>query len=263
MNLDDVYYVQKDFKIYSNIIIHYIGKNISIFYSNLTSIISNCIFTIYEPLIIKSLINLNYFYFDNIDINIIRENCYSILSENCENTPVSHAIHARKDVLWNSIFEYVTQNSRIYLDGFINFRLYKYIQYLDSIIDFTVNKYIVDKEYSEFINLLKMYIDSQDSKIPLIHLIYVNNEAILLDENKNIISLTKNNLELHYLSDISFSSNDYALNTLLSLLPKKIIIHLISPEDDFIRTLNLIFSNRLSICTSCNICKTYSLISNI
>ena len=62
-----------------------------------------------------------------------------------------------------------------------------------------------------------------------------------------------------YLSDISFSSNDYALNSLLALLPRRIIIHLIGPSDDFIDTIKLIFENRVSVCEDCNICQTYKI----
>ena len=42
-----------------------------------------------------------------------------------------------------------------------------------------------------------------------------------------------------YLSDISFSSNDIALNSLLNLLPKKIYIHLVDNKiDEFIKNAN-------------------------
>ena len=61
-----------------------------------------------------------------------------------------------------------------------------------------------------------------------------------------------------YLSDISFSSNDYTLNTLLTLIPKKIHIHLITPHiDEFITTLKAIFEDKIIICTDCNICNLY------
>ena len=59
------------------------------------------------------------------------------------------------------------------------------------------------------------------------------------------------------MSYISLSTNDYALNSLLTLLPSKLIIHLISPADDFINTLQVIFGNSASICTDCEICKIY------
>ena len=97
----------------------------------------------------------------------------------------------------------------------------------------------------------------------LIHLIYVNGESILLDKNKNIIQVDCNINNAKYLSDITFSSNDIALNTLLSMLPNKIKVHIINEEDEFINTLKLIFENRIKICTECNICKTYRMINNI
>ena len=91
----------------------------------------------------------------------------------------------------------------------------------------------------------------------------MNSESIILDENQNIVSVTNNAFNAKYLSDITFSSNDYALNTLLSLLPKRLDIHIIDKEDEFIETLKLIFENRVNICKDCNICKTYKMINNV
>ena len=96
----------------------------------------------------------------------------------------------------------------------------------------------------------------------MLHLIYNHGESILLDEEKNVVSVSDNIYNAKYLSDISFSSNDYALNTLLTLLPKKIEIHLIDKEDEFINTLKLIFEDKISICKECNICKTYRLLNS-
>ena len=63
-----------------------------------------------------------------------------------------------------------------------------------------------------------------------------------------------------YLSDISFSSNDYALNALLNLTPKKLIIHVMDgTSDEFINTLKLIFENRYEVCNSCELCKLYKI----
>ena len=91
------------------------------------------------------------------------------------------------------------------------------------------------------------------------HLIYINGESILLDKDKNIVKIDKNIGNTKYLSDITFSSNDIALNTLLNLLPRTLKIHIIDKEDEFINTLKLIFDNRIEICKGCNICKTFSM----
>ena len=109
-------------------------------------------------------------------------------------------------------------------------------------------------------NLLynKMYINSHISNCELVHLIYTNENSILLDENKNVINIDDDIFKAKYLSDITFSSNDYVLNTLLTLLPKKIHVHLIDNcVDEFIHTIGLIFENKVEVCTDCNICKIY------
>ena len=95
-----------------------------------------------------------------------------------------------------------------------------------------------------------------------IHLIYTNGESILLDKNKDIITIANNSFNAKYLSDITFSSNDFALNALLSLLPKKINVHLITKKDEFIDTLCLIFEEKVYMCTDCNICRTYKIINS-
>ena len=77
-----------------------------------------------------------------------------------------------------------------------------------------------------------------------------NSETTILDRNKNVISTEESMKNVKYLSDISFSSNDLALNTLLTILPEKIEIHLLDKEDEFINTLKLIFENRVHICSN-------------
>ena len=93
-------------------------------------------------------------------------------------------------------------------------------------------------------------------------MVYVNGESILLDKDKNLIKLNNNINTVQYLWDISFSSNDIALNTLLSILPSKIEVHIIDKEDEFINTLKLIFEDRIRICNDCNICRTYRKIND-
>ena len=94
---------------------------------------------------------------------------------------------------------------------------------------------------------MRLYIESQSSNCNVVHLLYSNSESILLDENKEIINVYNFNLNAKYLSDINFSVNDYTLNTLLNLLPKKIFIHLVDSNiDEFINTLQSIFENRVT-----------------
>lgn len=251
-----VYLSKKSFKYYENIIIHYSGNNLSQFYNYLCDVLLDTIINFYEIYKLKELININYFYFSDFEKQSILNNCNELLNSD------SSKREDCNQLIYVELLKYVIENKSIYLDGFVNFRLYKYISLLDEIVDLSVNNFIIEREYNEFINLLKIYINSKESNFDLIHLIYMNNESILIDDNKNIISVDENILNAAYLSDISFSSNDFTLNTLLSILPQKIIIHIIDCEDEFINTLKLIFGNRISICSDCSICSIYKTLSD-
>lgn len=253
IKINDVYLSQKEFKNYQNIIVHYRGSTIDLFYSKLAEILSNTIIEQYEKTIIKRIINSNYFYFNEAEKRKIYNICNDSLLDS-QNTQFLE----RKDFIFVSFLKYIIYNKSLILDGFINFRLKDYLCILDDAVDFSVNKFLVEREYAEFVDLLKIYINSKESQISMVHLIYINQESILLDSSHNLINTNDHVFEAKYLSDISFSSNDYALNTLLTLLPQKINIHLIdSVEDEFINTLKLIFDNRVYLCNDCNICKLY------
>ncbi|MEF2641874.1 MAG: putative sporulation protein YtxC [Clostridia bacterium] len=255
-NIENIYYRNNEFRLYKNVIIHYTGSDLSLFFNQLSDIITDCIIKFYEEKILSHIINFNYFYFDSYEKDEIKKDCLNILKlENISNYA------NKRETIWVSVFEYIMEHNSMILSGFVNFRISDYTKSLDYIVDVSVNKFILEKEYREFIDLLKLYIYSKKPNKELIHLIYMGEDSILLDENKNIISVSKNVFNAKYLSDITFSSNDYILNTLLDLLPEKINVHLINIEDDFIKTLKSIFEKRLYICTDCDICKTYKLIS--
>jgi len=255
LELEEVRYSKNKFKIYSNIIVHYIGEKISFFDEKLSSIITDTILKFYKEKMIKKIINFDYFYFEEYEKKIIIQNCCEII-ESSEYEQISK----EKEYIHEAVLKYVIENKSMILEGFVNFRIKEYIKYLDSIVDIAVNKYIIEKEYNEFISLLRMYINSKKSNIKNLHLIYGKSELTILDENKNIVPLCKEIYNAKFLSDIIFSENDYALNTLLTLLPQRIEIHLLDSEDEFIKTVKLIFEDRVYICRECNICRTYKMI---
>ncbi len=201
--------------------------------------------------IIRSILLKDYFYFTDLEKSKVIDQCNNLLLDDT----------SRFSIIEECFNDYFTYNNTLILDGFIHFRLQRYIVFLDSIVEDAVGQFILEREYDEFISLLKMYVQSEgiNSSIQCLHLIYHNNESILLDNEKNCIDTSSSVFDVKYLSDISFSSNDYALNAILSLLPQKLYIHLCdSSEDEFISTLKLIFESKAVICSDCPICHIYS-----
>lgn len=241
------------FKNYKNIIIHYSGNEIKKFIHEVSCILACLVIDELEESFIKKLILKNYFYFDFNERKHIVDMCFDIFTDD-----FNLYFDKKYNCLINDFESYLKNNKSIILDGFLNFRIKDYMSILEEVVDEAVNNFVIEKEYLEFISLLKMYVNSQKSTCDIVHLIYNNENSILLDKDKNIINVSDDVFKAKYLSDISFSSNDYALNSLLTLIPKKIYIHLIDNcIDEFIHTLSLIFESRVEICTDCDICKIY------
>ena len=256
IDIDNVCFSCNEFKNYKNIIIHYKGSDNNSFLSYISNILSNLVIDEFEEMIIKKYIFHNHFYFNNLDRQKILNLCIELCSINTD------YYNQKYKVLFKTFFKYLCENKSIILSGFINFRLQDYCSIIEEIVDQAVNHFVVEREYNEFISLLKLYISSQPSNLKTVHLIYSDNYSLLLDEKNNIININDDIFKAKYLSDISFSSNDYVLNSLLTLLPNKIYIHLIDNNfDEFITTLQLIFENKICMCSDCNICNLYKTIN--
>lgn len=253
LNMKETYISIKDFKHFSNIIIHYKDINTTTFINSISNILTKATILFYEDNLITDSIYLNYFYFNKLEIKSIIENTQKLLKE-------YDVINTKYDLINNSIFKHLLNHHSLYFKSFIDFRLKEYRDIIDKKVDLAVNQFLIDKEYIEFVNILRLYINSESSSSNLehLHLIYKNKDSIIIDDNKNIVSCNDNITQAKYISDITFSSNDLALNTLLNLLPNKITIHLVNGfQDEFIETLKLIFQNKITICEDCDICNMY------
>lgn len=254
IDLKNVCFSENEFKIYKNVIIHYSGNDEPLFLSKLSSILCFLVIDELEETLLKRLIMQNYFYFDSIERDKILTICFDIMADN-----FSGLFDKKFKILYDIFYQFLSTHKSIVLNGFINFRLKSYLSFLDEIANEAVNSFVLEKEYLEFISLLKLYINSQACGCEMVHIVFSPSESILLDENKNLIVVSDDIFQAKYLSDISFSSNDYILNSLLTLLPRKIYIHLVDGYiDEFVNTLQLVFEKRIHLCTDCNICKIYT-----
>lgn len=254
LELDNVCFSLKNFKHYNNVVIHYNGNNNSEFINKISYILSIMVIDELEDQILTNIISQNYFYFNIDEQKQIINLCFDIMIENFSNN-----FEQKLQILNSLFYNYLLCNKSLYLTGFLTFRMQNYIDILDTILSEAVNSFIIEKEYLEFISILRLYINSQSSNCNTVHFVYSENHSILLDENKQIIDTSSNLFNAKYLSDITFSNNDYILNTLLTLLPNHIYIHLIDNcKDEFINTLKTIFEHRVIVCTDCNICSLYN-----
>ena len=128
---------------------------------------------------------------------------------------------------------------------------------LEWLVDSAVDEFLIQKEYESFIAMLKQFVSIQ---APLVRQVHIQPEPsgryALCDENfealteSQILGLGQEEVE-GYVTD-----DDLLLSALISLAPKKIIIHSFQnfKNKQLYETIQKVFSERVTVCTGCKIC---------
>ena len=211
----------------------------------------------YEERIIKKIINSYYCYFNNIEKKEIFRLVYDII-KNDELFSDNLLKFNRKNIIFQKLVDYFQASDSIILDGFINFRLKEYMKILGTIVDRAVDEFLVEKEYQEFIKLLKYFVEIQEPKYIIVHVIFENisDSYILYDHSGNDIT---NECVKEYLSDIideEINKDDLLVSSLISFAPRRIIMHMggVVENKEIVDTIQSIFSGKIIICNGCEFC---------
>ena len=161
----------------------------------------------------------------------------------------------------NSIIEKIKdcieENKEININGFITFRMRDLREDIESIIDKVVEKYMVEKEYKEFIRLLKYFVDIQESKIEEINLVVQSAGGYSVIDGAGLDVF---NTFLNELSDcklgVDANIEDILISGLITNAPNHIIIHRRDEctNKEFIDTIINVFGNRVTFCEGCALC---------
>lgn len=229
-----------------------------LFYTYSSNIIYDFISHEYEVELIQKLVRQNYNYLDSADLQQIKDRCIGLIMGTGMFTTqgLIYSMNYRNNVL-KKIDEYLQESSEIILDGFITFRLKTANDELNNIIDKVVEDYVLEKEYSEFIKLLKYFVDIQESKYQKVDIfINISGEYKVTDEQ--LIDITDDFFEDFNLDNIKgeVTKDDILVSALITTAPAKIVIHGIENAkcQESIDTLKSIFMDRLTLCTGCEHC---------
>ena len=135
---DDIIISKNQFKIYKNIIVHYIGQNERKFLIQFSDMIAGMIAIFYEKKILDQIIEDNYCYFEDFEKEIILKICEKII----ELQEVSFKY--KEEILKGLVYEYFLEgNKYMILDGFMNFRVKPYLEVLDYVVDTSVTNFVL------------------------------------------------------------------------------------------------------------------------
>ena len=225
--------------------------------ANIAAILADYIVRKYEKRLVNRIINTNYCYFNAVEKRKIIKSVTEILNNEDQNFISSLFKIRRRNIIIRKLIEYFRTSNKIILEGFVNFRLKEYVRDLEEVVDRAVDDFLMEREYKEFIHLLKYFVDIQEPRFELIHVKPADGgKYILLDEKKREISGKYLKELLDEVSEGEISYDDLLVSSLITLAPKRIIIHCVNrfTNKELLETIKNVFTGRVKACGGCSVC---------
>lgn len=148
-------------------------------------------------------------------------------------------------------------HTELNLDGFMKFRMASYKNELREVVEYALDEYILDQQYEEFITLLKYFVQLQETKIDVVHLVQQDGSSFeLCDESMRPLELKhEHDRIVAEMLETEINIEDIVISSLISASPQKIMIHAKHHDYQVIRTVKTIFGDRAQLCTTCPMCR--------
>lgn len=217
------------------------------FYSQLGKVVNDTIMKVYIKRVIVERTEKICRDYSRIEKQELMESAhYLLLNENC--------FSMEKNRILEDVIDYIMENNSIIIDGFVNFRLNKFLYIIDLSIEKAISNYEVEKEYEEFIEMLKYFVEIQEIKTEVVNLFLEEEKYYLLDKDYQIIEeATMEDIQKEILTD-EISKVDLLISSLIVLSPLKLIIHGENIQSEALNLISKIFKDKIEFCYECKIC---------
>lgn len=216
----------------------------------LSQLLTDYFFTHVVKKIIHKLIETLYESSYPHDIEEIEERIY----QHFDNQARDDYIVCRQKIT-QQIQYFLAENLHLAIDGYVHFRTKPFQKWLSKYVQQAIDEYLLDREYKEFIELLKYFVSIQKSKFVCVHVIHQARKRFrLLKDDGTPIEAGELDGTFHEMIGQSFSGEDFVVGALLSTAPEQVVLHTSTPDENVIRTLLQIFGERITICPGCKTC---------
>ena len=223
--------------------------------SFISALISQFIIFDLRDLLFQDILRYNYFYFRKEE----RDEILLQARRSLEKGLTGHRQDTFREITERKLRDYlINQDDHLNVEGFIYFRLPDYQLELKHLVDDAVENYLTEKEYREFVRLLKYFLEIQQPKIDMIHLA-VDEKGQFQITDQRFKKIDPREWEEFDLDDSEGDSDyeDVLVSMLVSVAPRKIMLHqnVMPRYPRTVDTLRRIFDDRLILCNNCAYCR--------
>lgn len=231
-----------------------------ILYHRAAKALAEYVVTNLESEMLISIIKKKYQGGHSADVSVIEKYCCQLMQDTDLDGLNAKFLDAdrrrRKLKVAEEIELYLNENTRLDLGGIATFRLHGYRHELGDIVEYALDEYVLDKQYQEFISLLKYFVGLQQSKVAMVHLVHRGNHDFMLYNDKFQLFEPKPHSDrlVAEMLETEMNIEDMVISSLIAASPKQIVVHTQHVDMQVIRTIETIFDNRVSVCSDCMLC---------
>ena len=160
------------------------------------------------------------------------------------------------------ILEHINTSNLIVIEGFINFCLKDYLNEIRFAVDLAVEELRNEKEYNEFVKLLRYFVDTQVPKSYEVNLMMTGKGVFYLWDAQG--SSIEEKYINYYLDDMlldEINLDDILISILITIAPRRIVLHNVHDyiNNEAVDVIRNVFQKKISICSGCERCQSYLL----
>jgi len=217
------------------------------------SALSDVIVEKMEGDLVRKIIRGSYSYFSRDEQELIADYTGRSLLEAGHRDKVN-----RKMRILHRLRDYLDTADELVLEGFVTFRLKDYLEELEDAVDRAVDEFLMEREYREFIKLLKYFVDVQEPRIDHVHVLLQSGGSFrLVDSDGDAIKSESLEEFVVDMVDASVNYEDLLISALITLAPRKLTVHNRVPAGErtgAVETIAGVFGDRWSLCEGCALC---------
>ena len=218
------------------------------------NVITDLILNAVSREMLSRMIRGNYGYFTEEERQSILQEAMAILNTQGETDGVPHRIFRRNQIL-SKVLRYLDQNNQMILEGFLRFQLKDYCAELRDAADRSVDRLMLQREYKEFIRLLRYFVEMQSPRIEEVNVrVKGGGMFSLLDEEGEPIEHEQLRSVLTDVGPEEIDYEDLLLSALITISPARVILHILEPLE-VVETIKQVFGERVVICPGCTVCR--------
>lgn len=226
----------------------------------IAEVISDLILSHWETLLLRNIIRENYYYFAEEDKETIFSNAVLYINKNADGILRPVYWFRRKNEILHKINEFLMSNNQIVIDGFIRFRLKEYLGELKEAAEQAADEFLTEREYKEFIQLLKYFVETQEPRMAVVHVLTSpEGDFKLFDHQMQPVKSDYMAGFFVELIDGEINCEDLLVSAMVTIAPKEVVFHYTKNRVLLasLETIRSVFGDRVRECTGCSLCNPH------